>query len=106
MTQPQSFENAPINWIPAFVLISTPLAALLIVPYYLWTHSVSWQVWAIFAFFMAWNGLSITVGYHRLWYLSTCRATAFGVKPSFYFLYQLALPYVWYPSLYRYQHRA
>ena len=67
MAQPQSFENAPINWIPAFVLISTPLAALLIVPYYLWTHSVSWQVWAIFAFFMAWNGLSITVGYHRLW---------------------------------------
>ena len=48
MTQPQSFENAPINWIPAFVLISTPLAALLIVPYYLWTHSVSWQVWVVF----------------------------------------------------------
>ena len=74
MTQPQSFENAPINWIPAFVLISTPLAALLIVPYYLWTHSVSWQVWAIFAFFMAWNGLSITVGYHRLWSHRTYQA--------------------------------
>ena len=74
MAQPQSFENAPINWIPAFVLISTPLAALLIVPYYLWTHSVSWQVWAIFAFFMAWNGLSITVGYHRLWSHRTYQA--------------------------------
>ena len=74
MAQPQSFENAPINWIPAFVLISTPLAALLIVPYYLWTHSGSWQVWAIFAFFMAWNGLSITVGYHRLWSHRTYQA--------------------------------
>ena len=74
MAQPKSFENAPINWIPAFVLISTPLAALLIVPYYLWTHSVSWQVWAIFAFFMAWNGLSITVGYHRLWSHRTYQA--------------------------------
>ena len=74
MAQPQSFENAPINWIPAFVLISTPMAALLIVPYYLWTHSVSWQVWAIFAFFMAWNGLSITVGYHRLWSHRTYQA--------------------------------
>ena len=74
MAQPQSFENAPINWIPAFVLISTPLAALLIVPYYLWTHSVSWQVGAIFAFFMAWNGLSITVGYHRLWSHRTYQA--------------------------------
>lgn len=74
MAQNQSFENAPINWIPAFVLISTPIAALLIVPYYLWTHSVSWQVWAIFAFFMAWNGLSITVGYHRLWSHRTYQA--------------------------------
>ena len=74
MAQPQSFEYAPIYWIPAFVLISTPLAALLIVPYYLWTHSVSWQVWAIFAFFMAWNGLSITVGYHRLWSHRTYQA--------------------------------
>ena len=74
MAENQSFENAPINWIPAFVLISTPLAALLIVPYYLWTHSVSWQVWAIFAFFMAWNGLSITVGYHRLWSHRTYQA--------------------------------
>ena len=74
MAQPQSFENAPINWIPAFVLISTPLAALLFVPFYLWTHSVSWQVWAIFAFFMAWNGLSITVGYHRLWSHRTYQA--------------------------------
>ena len=74
MAQNQSFENAPINWIPAFVLISTPLAALLIVPYYLWTHTVSWQVWAIFAFFMAWNGLSITVGYHRLWSHRTYQA--------------------------------
>lgn len=74
MTQNQSFENAPINWVPAFVLISTPIAALLIVPYYLWTHSVSWQVWAIFAFFMAWNGLSITVGYHRLWSHRTYQA--------------------------------
>ena len=67
MAENQSFENAPINWIPAFVLISTPLAALLIVPYYLLTHSVSWAVWAVFAFFMAWTGMSITVGYHRLW---------------------------------------
>lgn len=68
------FENAPINWIPAIVLISTPILALLIVPYYLWTHTVSWQVWAVFAFFMAWNGLGITVGYHRLWSHRTYQA--------------------------------
>ena len=74
MAENQSFENAPINWIPAFVLISTPLAALLIVPYYLLTHSVSWAVWAVFAFFMAWTGMSITVGYHRLWSHRTYQA--------------------------------
>lgn len=60
-------EKAPINWVPATVLISTPIIALFLVPWYLWTHSISWQVWAVFAFFMAWNGLSITAGYHRLW---------------------------------------
>ena len=69
-----SFDNAPINWVPAIVLISTPILALLIVPYYLWTHTVSWQVWAVFAFFMAWNGLSITAGYHRLWAHRTYQA--------------------------------
>ncbi len=68
------FDQAPINWVPAIVLISTPILALLIVPYYLWTHTVSWQVWAIFVCFMAWNGLSITVGYHRLWSHRTFQA--------------------------------
>ncbi|MFW2177132.1 MULTISPECIES: fatty acid desaturase [unclassified Moraxella] len=63
----EAFEHAPINWIPAIVLISTPILALFLVPYYLLNHSVSWQVWVIFGLFMAWNGLSITVGYHRLW---------------------------------------
>ncbi|ELA08065.1 delta-9 acyl-phospholipid desaturase [Moraxella macacae 0408225] len=61
------FDHAPINWVPAIVLISTPIVALFLVPYYLWTHSISWQVWAVFGFCMAWSGLSITAGYHRLW---------------------------------------
>ncbi len=65
--QSSSFDNAPINWIPAFVLVSTPILALFLVPYYLWTHDVTWQVWAVFAFCLAWSGLSITTGYHRLW---------------------------------------
>lgn len=63
----QVFNKVKINWLPAAVLLSTPIIALFLVPWYLWTHSVSWQVWAVFAFFMAWNGLSITAGYHRLW---------------------------------------
>lgn len=69
-TQPQndqqSNNQAPINWVPAVVLISTPITAVFLVPWYLWTHEVSTIVWVMFAFFMAWTGLSITAGYHRL----------------------------------------
>lgn len=62
----QAFQHAPINWIPAFVLISTPILAAVLVPWYLWTHNVGVGTWAAFAFLMAWTGLSITAGYHRL----------------------------------------
>lgn len=74
MTESRDFEHAPINWVPATLLISTPILALILVPYYLWTHDVSWQVWTIFALFMVWNGMSITMGYHRLWSHKTYQA--------------------------------
>lgn len=64
---PKDFENPPINWVPAIVLLSTPILAIVLVPWYLWTHGVNPAVWTAFAFFMAWTGLSITAGYHRLW---------------------------------------
>ncbi|UXZ05413.1 acyl-CoA desaturase [Moraxella nasicaprae] len=64
---PESFDNAPINWVPAIVLLSTPILAIILVPWYLWTHGTTPAVWTAFAFFMAWTGLSITAGYHRLW---------------------------------------
>lgn len=64
---PESFDNAPINWVPAIVLLSTPILAIILVPWYLWTHGTNPAVWTAFAFFMAWTGLSITAGYHRLW---------------------------------------
>ena len=63
----EAFEQAPINWVPAIVLLSTLFLAITIVPWYLWTHGVSMGVWVAFAILMAWTGLSITAGYHRLW---------------------------------------
>lgn len=63
----EAFEQAPINWVPAIVLLSTLLLAIAIVPWYLWTHGVGMGVWVAFAILMAWTGLSITAGYHRLW---------------------------------------
>lgn len=61
-----AFKQAPINWIPAVVLTSTSLSALVIVPWYLFTHDVGAGVWVVFALLMAWTGLGITAGYHRL----------------------------------------
>lgn len=64
--QEWKFKHAPINWIPAAVLITTPLAAAIITPWYLMTHKVSAPVWGVFGAFMVWTGMSITTGYHRL----------------------------------------
>lgn len=63
---PKDFENPPINWAPAIVLIGLLALSLTLVPWYLWTYGVSKAVWAWFAFFMVWTGISITAGYHRL----------------------------------------
>lgn len=60
------FKKAPINWIPAAILIATPIAAAVITPWYLMTHQVSAPVWGVFGAFMVWTGISITAGYHRL----------------------------------------
>lgn len=61
-----SFKQAPINWVPAIVLTASFFGAIVIVPWYLWIHDVSFGVWLAFAILMAWTGLSITAGYHRL----------------------------------------
>ncbi len=61
------FQHASINWIPAALLIGTPIAALFVVPWFLWTHTVGIEVWLCFLALMTWTGMSITTGYHRLW---------------------------------------
>lgn len=60
------FDNAPINWAPAIVLLSLLFLTVTVVPWYLWTHDVGASVWVAFVFFMIWTGMSITAGYHRL----------------------------------------
>ncbi|WP_028858907.1 acyl-CoA desaturase [Psychrobacter phenylpyruvicus] len=66
MAKELAFKRAPINWIPAAVLVATPIAAALITPWYLATHKVSAPVWLTFGAVGVWTGLSITAGYHRL----------------------------------------
>ena len=67
------FRNFPIyriEWVTSAFLIGTALAALTVVPWFLWTHlshDLGWGfVWALFIFYYYATGFGITLGYHRL----------------------------------------
>lgn len=60
-------EDAPINWLPAFILIATPIAAVTLIPWYALNHDFSTAAWVLMIGYLYANGLGITAGYHRLW---------------------------------------
>ncbi|GAB5561802.1 MAG: fatty acid desaturase [Synoicihabitans sp.] len=63
---PFKLPNARINWTNSAFLMGIALASITVVPYYIWTNGLDlFQVALFFAFFIA-TGLSITLGYHRL----------------------------------------
>jgi stearoyl-CoA desaturase (Delta-9 desaturase) len=75
-TEVQNTGSRPsINWPGALVLSITPIAAMILLPLYLWSHSISLATWIVFAIFLVWTGLGITAGYHRLWAHRTYEAT-------------------------------
>ena len=59
--------KAPINWTNTLFLTLTPIGALILVPYYALTVGFNFFELSVFAAYMAFTGLSITAGYHRLW---------------------------------------
>jgi stearoyl-CoA desaturase (delta-9 desaturase) len=61
------FEDAPINWVTMIVFTATPLATLVLLPWYGITQGFGAAAWICFAALMMATGLSITAGYHRLW---------------------------------------
>ena len=68
MPQPHAIEEKPpINWPTTLMFIVTPLAALVLVPWYGIVHGFSAGSWGVFAFFLVACGMSVTAGYHRLW---------------------------------------
>jgi stearoyl-CoA desaturase (delta-9 desaturase) len=69
MSQPDAIieEKPPINWPTTLMFIVTPLAALVLVPWYGIVHGFSAGSWGVFAFFLVACGMSVTAGYHRLW---------------------------------------
>ena len=55
-----------INWITSSFLISTAIVSVTAVPLYLWHYGLDWFQVVLFLFYFAATGLSITLGYHRL----------------------------------------
>lgn len=71
-------QSVPVNWPAALMLTLTPIAALILVPLYLWHYGgFSTAAWVSFFVLWAYSGLSITVGYHRLWAHRTYEANWF-----------------------------
>lgn len=73
-------ENEPgairkIIWLNVIFFSVTTLLALIAAPVYAYKHGVSWQEFALFAFYVAVTGLSITVGYHRLFAHQTFKSS-------------------------------
>lgn len=63
------FKNIPFNrveWVTSGFLIFTAILTVTAVPYYFWNYGWDWFLFSVFLFFYLATGMSITVGYHRL----------------------------------------
>ena len=63
------FKNIPFNrveWVTSGFLITTAFLTVTAVPWYFWTYGWDWFLFAVFLFFYVATGMSITLGYHRL----------------------------------------
>ncbi len=68
-----------VHWLNSSFLIGTFLLTVIGAPLYLWNYGLDWFQGLLFAFFFIATGLSITVGYHRLFSHLTFKA-AWPVK--------------------------
>lgn len=68
-----------VHWVNSAFLIGTFLTAITAAPLYIWYFGVSWFQLAMFIFFFYATGMSITLGYHRLFSHLTFKA-AWPVK--------------------------
>jgi len=55
-----------INWVTSGYLIVTGILSMTVVPVCLWRNGIDWFQASLFVFFVMATGLSITLGYHRL----------------------------------------
>jgi len=55
-----------VNWVNTSFLFVITLLGVVAAPIYLFKYDLNWVMWSMFAFYMISTGLSITLGYHRL----------------------------------------
>ncbi len=55
-----------VKWVTSSFLILTALIAVTVVPVHIYRHGIDAFQWALFLFYFFATGLSITLGYHRL----------------------------------------
>ncbi|WP_309383253.1 acyl-CoA desaturase [Cerasicoccus frondis] len=55
-----------VEWITFVFLFGTLFTSLTVVPWYLFTHGMDWFQFGLFFFYCCATGISITLGYHRL----------------------------------------
>jgi stearoyl-CoA desaturase (Delta-9 desaturase) len=67
-------QAPPRLWTTTLLFSLSMLAALVLVPWYGFTHGFSVGSWVCYAFFLIANGMAITGGYHRLWAHKTYEA--------------------------------
>jgi stearoyl-CoA desaturase (delta-9 desaturase) len=73
-SKPASTEKPPINWTNMVLFTVTPACAITLVPLYGYFYGYDLYEWAVFVALMAFCGLSITAGYHRMWSHKTYKA--------------------------------
>lgn len=88
--QDSNWQRLPADWPSTLFLLITPVAAVALSVYYLWTQPFNWKIWVLALAFYALTASSITAGYHRLfahrtydastplrWFLALFGAAAF-----------------------------
>ena len=63
---PLRIPYSRVDWLNSGFLLIITLLALIGAPLYLWHHGTDWFLSGLFLFFVIATGLSITLGYHRL----------------------------------------
>jgi len=103
------FKNIPFNrveWVTSGFLIVTALLTFTAVPAYLWHYGWDWFLFGVFLFYYIATGMSITLGYHRLFSHKAFKAK-WPVK-LFVLLFGAAAfenSALWWSSGHRYHHK-